>query len=422
MAWAVIALGVFGLKSVSGQCMYEITAIVEATPCGPGDSSGIFPEAMNDHGVVTGSFGSCSLGDRRPFIWSVEMGFVEIPLPPGVTDATPVDINNHNEIVGTMNDFSNGPQAFYWKDGVWTELEPLPGLPKARANAINDYGVIVGESVNTLMGPQLACTWQNGKVLEIELPGKVDAVAHDVNVNTSVVGQTSLGLADSLRAFWWNDKAFIEIPPLPRGNSSNARALNSDEAVTGTSGVPIKNSPEQRRSWLFKDGTQIDLGLLGDNPRLTALSINDANQIVGYSSNSNEGNQIPFLWQQGHIRDLCELIDQLPDVIFPQGARAINDSSQIAIQATSTTGTKMVVLSLKDRPLGDVNIDCVVDERDLIAVLDDWGPDKLGHLTDMVTNSTFQPPGDGVVDGADLAVILGNWSVSGSQSSPKRSE
>lgn len=52
--------------------------------------------------------------------------------------------------------------------------------------------------------------------------------------------------------------------------------------------------------------------------------------------------------------------------------------------------------------------DGVVDAADLAYVLGAWGanPDSPA---DMVSNATFQPPADGVVDAADLAYLLGWW-------------
>ncbi len=52
--------------------------------------------------------------------------------------------------------------------------------------------------------------------------------------------------------------------------------------------------------------------------------------------------------------------------------------------------------------------DGVIDGADLAYVLGAWG-NNPGSTADMVSNVTFQPPGDGVVDGADLAYMLGHW-------------
>ncbi len=52
--------------------------------------------------------------------------------------------------------------------------------------------------------------------------------------------------------------------------------------------------------------------------------------------------------------------------------------------------------------------DGVVDGADLAFLLGEWGP-APGSPADLVNNVTFTPPPDGVVDAADLAVLLGNW-------------
>lgn len=54
--------------------------------------------------------------------------------------------------------------------------------------------------------------------------------------------------------------------------------------------------------------------------------------------------------------------------------------------------------------------DGVVDGADLAFLLGEWGVvSGGGSPADIVNSDTFQPPPDGVVDGADLAVLLGAW-------------
>jgi hypothetical protein len=52
--------------------------------------------------------------------------------------------------------------------------------------------------------------------------------------------------------------------------------------------------------------------------------------------------------------------------------------------------------------------DGTVDAADLAFLLGEWGPNP-GSSADTVSNVTFQPPPDGVVDAADLAFLLGAW-------------
>lgn len=52
--------------------------------------------------------------------------------------------------------------------------------------------------------------------------------------------------------------------------------------------------------------------------------------------------------------------------------------------------------------------DGLVDGADLAVLLGAWGR-NAGSPADLVDSDTFMPPPDGVVDGADLAVLLGAW-------------
>ena len=52
--------------------------------------------------------------------------------------------------------------------------------------------------------------------------------------------------------------------------------------------------------------------------------------------------------------------------------------------------------------------DGTVDAADLAFLLGEWGMNR-GSPADFVTSATFEPPPDGAVDAADLAVLLGAW-------------
>lgn len=56
--------------------------------------------------------------------------------------------------------------------------------------------------------------------------------------------------------------------------------------------------------------------------------------------------------------------------------------------------------------------DGVVDGADLAFLLGEWGT-NAGSPADFVDSASFMPPPDGVVDGADLAVLLGAWGACG---------
>jgi len=322
-----------------------------------------------------------------------------------------------------MNVFAQGAdQAFVIKDGVWTTLPRLNGLPQARAHAINDNGVVVGESLDIITGPTLACMWQDGSVFRIELPIGPNSSAADVNAVATTTGRMG-GSGTAFVGYVSIDNVAVEIPELRNASLSEGLAVNDSSTVAGQTLIAVKSGSVPRRSWVFKNKTLMDLGDFPENSRTIAFEINHMEQVVGYSLNGTNGNQIPFLWQNGKLTDLRTLVAGIPPDFFLRRAVAINNRGLIVVTANGTD--RFAVLAPIDRPVGDINLDCVVDERDLVTVLDHWGPDKnsiVGDIADIVTSSDFQPPGDGQVDGADLAVVLGNWSVSGSQASSERSQ
>jgi len=53
--------------------------------------------------------------------------------------------------------------------------------------------------------------------------------------------------------------------------------------------------------------------------------------------------------------------------------------------------------------------DGLVDGADLALLIGAWGACAPPCCFDFVTSATLQPPPDGVVDGADLAVLIDAW-------------
>jgi len=403
-ACAVLALGVIGVKSVKGQCMYEVVAEVKNPTCNEGSGNGTIT-AMNDHNVVVGVYALNCGFDVRPFMWSQETGFVALPLPPGVTEAEPRDINNNGEIVGWLTRIGvSGRRAFLYQSGVWTELPPTGDGIHSEAFGINDDGWVCGYR-DTDNGP-VAFRWRGDIVEELASPIGLSALGYGINSSATTTGEFQVSAGS--RAFEWTERQAEEIPSPAHTLLAQGFDISDSNVIVGGAIINPPGEPLSGRAWLFENSSLIELGFIAGTDSCRAIEINDAYQIVGRCSAPIQ----PVLWQHGQVFDLESLIVNPPLGKNLSTAQAINNNGWIAIDG--------VVLRPIDRPLGDVNIDCTVDERDLIAVLEDWGPDKLGHLADIVTNSTFQPPGDGVVDGADLAVVLGNWSISTKASATNR--
>jgi len=419
----LVMLCALGSHGACGQCQYELTAVIQGPDCGIFGPAPIQATAINDHGVVVGHFNPCITGPDMPFMWSEEMGFVAIPLPPGVLEAEPRDINNNGEIVGRMLRPELGYRAFRYKDGEWNELPPTGDGNHSEAFGINDNGWVVGYR-DTDDG-LAAFRWRDDDIDDLVSPISGGASASDINLSRVTSGLFGSPTGNGA-GFVWDAESVIEIPPLIDGTNSEGESINEQGAVAGSSRIVDANRlPVGRRSWLFENILPVELGLLPGTDSCRALAINNVFQVVGRSSTpSNE--VIPFLWQHGDLHDLNAPIVEMPNGFSFRVANGLNNFGQVVGQGWLPVEQDIVliavVISPTDSPLGDANIDCVVDEHDLKTVLDDWGSHggRVPRPSDMVTNATFQPPGDGVVDGADLAVVLGNWSTSTEAPSQKR--
>jgi probable HAF family extracellular repeat protein len=75
---------------------------------------------------------------------------------PGDSNSTAIDINNKGEIVGNSCDINFNCQTFLWKDGIMTDLSTLiphdSPLLLTFASGINDRGEIAGSAFNQTTG------------------------------------------------------------------------------------------------------------------------------------------------------------------------------------------------------------------------------------------------------------------------------
>jgi hypothetical protein len=108
---------------------------------------------------------------------------------------------------------------------------------------------------------------------------------------------------------------------------------------------------------------------------------------------------VAMLWQHGELHHLNSLlVDGSPDVHLT-GVTATNNHGQVLC----TASTRAVLLTPADRPLTDLNADCVTDVHDLLMLFDAWGPVPRAQSVTADLN------GDGVVNVSELLILLRNW-------------
>lgn len=101
------------------------------------------------------------------------------------------------------------------------------------------------------------------------------------------------------------------------------------------------------------------------------------------------------------IFDLSALLSQSIDTGEPRG---IDDASELVLTLLFTDLSGAIVrATAPDSVLGDLNGDGVVNGADLGLLLAQWGPCAASCGADF--------NGDGIVDGADLGALLGAWTI-----------
>jgi probable HAF family extracellular repeat protein len=312
-----------------------------------GPSSTVPWPGLNDAGVVVGisqtdradplgEDWSCEFGgffpndtDRicRGFLWENEV-MRELPTLGG-HHGFAAGVNNRGQFVGwaqtavedeTCDETTNqvlGFRAVLWepKGGSsgrikTTELVPLAEDAASAATAINDDGIVVGISgrCDQAVGrfsAQHAVLWgKNGKPIEIpNLGGTTWHTPMDINAQGDVVGFSNPDepgdeLGEFLsHAFLWISGAAqaTDLGTLDADPVSEAFAINSRRQVVGISFGDAVRGP---RAFLYENGELIDLNDLveiGSDVLMSAQDINEAGQITGRVRDGETGEIFAFV-------------------------------------------------------------------------------------------------------------------------------
>ncbi len=140
------------------------------------------------------------------------------------------------------------------------------------------------------------------------LPGGFTTLAHGVNDSGVVVGQAD-NMNGELAAFVFQGGVTTELPFLTGGSDAQAWSINNSNVIVGE--CRDASSTSRPVKWELVSGTwQVtDLGTLDVNNGGfgVATRINNAGQIVGYSTKVNPGAYHATLWSGGDKTDLGTL-------------------------------------------------------------------------------------------------------------------
>lgn len=337
------------------------------------------PSAINDVGLVAGrSLQFVNAIDRgaRAFVWR-EGRLLRLETGTFVASEA-VAMNARGEVAGSGRRFEQG-QDRGTRAILWTAAGPLDlgtlgvaagGFGWSAASALNINHQVVGSSVvfdsaGNWAG-QHAFLWANGVMRDLGVlgvdPGFASSYATAINRNSRVVGYAdvfdSAGNWGGQHAFLWAGGTMQDLGALgvDLGFSfSTATAINTNNQVLGASDAyDSEGNWLGQHAFLWASGTMQDLGALGADEFGTSFSfpnaLNDAGQVVGVSSQSENGVAVgnrAFLYQNGAMVDLNTLLPAGSGLLL-KNALAVNNRGQITAFGTRTTvaGTYQVYVLL----------------------------------------------------------------------------
>jgi probable HAF family extracellular repeat protein len=345
-------------------------------------------------------------------------------------------LNNDGVIVGEAQDIKGHYYAFRFAEGIMQNL----GVPSTDqqskgsfASAVNNIGTAVGTYSNTHTGTIHACIFANGNVTDVGSPGDFSS-GNGINDQGWIVGSVFNVMSDDYHAFLFrsgdsrledlgtlggtdsdpsfidnhgiitgfsrdamnnvlpffaqvstNTPKLIELPTLagqPFGIAQGSAELPGEVVAVGVSGASIDRAVK----WsLTTNGYPItDLGTLPGDNAASAYSINSTGQIVGFSAYNNGAVFHAFVFENGSMKDLNNLVDGLPSGWSLQSASAINDYGQICGKGATPDGSTHAFALSPTRPsilVGSLN----------------GSPYEKAYFLSWVSYSHFVPLTDGVV-------------------------
>lgn len=401
------------MSSAHAECDYDLTAFTAG--CVP--ASSLTPRRITNDGWVIGRYLPCGMLGLRGFVWTPSDGFKDLPPPAGYKEADPASVSAEGVIIGSVRKVGNGEhRACLWFDGVPTLMPELPNVG-SKAVAIGPDGTVYGYSLGPAQAPQCVA-WLDGAL--VPMP---DALTPRSPVSDQFTSGASNGWLCGIQQFGptGTDLVFrmrgdlVESAFAPRENAGvNAADINRSGVLAGGFSVSTDRDLNWEEAWGFRyDGAVTALPGLTGYSGAQPVAMNDAGVLVGVAY-CVEGScaplppSTPVLWRESTVVPVADLLPRFNGSLY--NVHDINNRGQMVLSGGYLDlpgGAYAVILAApKNVPVGDLDVDCVVDVGDLTLLIESWG------ARDEAPVQEADLDGDGEIGPLDLAQLLGAWSPS----------
>lgn len=231
--------------------------------------------------------------------------------------------NNGGMVTGDSTPASGGSHAFIYANGAMRDLGILPGGGASVGIAVNDAGQVTG-SATTSANQNHAILADAGAMRDLGTLGGAFSYGIGINNAGHVVGASTFGGGEDERhAFVYRDGVMHDLGAFG-GVDSFAAGINDREQIIGG----VRDADGTYRHFIYADGVVTYLGDFG-GAYTTTWDINNLGQVVGFSTYARDNEaRHGFLYTDGKMLDLNTLIDPALGWMV-QTAVSINDAQQI---------------------------------------------------------------------------------------------
>lgn len=325
---------------------------------------------INDSNVVVGYH--YVDGQSAPFSWTVEGGLIDLPLACGINGWGNA-ITSSGKIYGLVNGCGDTPNVWhpvYWNSSTDTDF--LQNAGNYTVDAANDNGQVL-----LIAGAyEDAVLWDNGTTTVLTGLGR----GSGINSSGQVVASQYL----------WDNGITTDLRNEPGGpgteyNISGSSCINDHGQVAGSF---YKSKGDTWFPYIYEDGVVRNLNELIEDPNsdwtlLNVPCISESGMIVCWAQYQDEIDNRQLLL----LKPIdCNNNGSPDDWDIEDGSSHDLDSSGVPDECeciSDITGDNtvnitdlLIVIATwgTEGPSGDANYDGIVDIQDLLVVIDTWGP------------------------------------------------
>jgi probable HAF family extracellular repeat protein len=236
-------------------------------------------------------------------------------------------INASGKVVGRSTADKGGMRAFLYNGG----LQDLGSPGDSGAQAINSKGEVTGYILVSLTNTDTMITYSTSRAFYFD--GKtmkdLSPVVGDDTIGVGIDDNGQILVQAPGKALLYSDGKAADLGSLGGGNIKPV-AMSTNGKAVGSS----KTDKNEIHAFLW-DGTMHDLGMLPGGARSEARAVNAEGTVVGTSGGSRgrQGNDHAFVYEGSKLTDLNDLlVGDHTDLVFTD-ALAINDKGAIIVSS-----------------------------------------------------------------------------------------